>query len=319
MSFHLMAKETAEDGIKRLVREEIARAIKDIDNPGLKRTEAVHEVRKRCKKIRGVLRLVRPQFEEAYQLENAWFRDTAKGLAELRDAEAIIETYDSLLEIFSDQIDRRAFAPVRRALTLRRKKITEEAGDLDERLEEVRARLQKAAERVADWNLKAEEFDGIEGGLVATYRGARKTMAAAYDDPSAENFHEWRKQAKYHGYHMRLLRELWKPVIRSLRKEVDELSDLLGDDHNLAVLYKTLLASPDRFGGQRDLQALLGLIDRRSAELRVEAKTLGARILAEKPKAFGRRFRVYWEVWRSDVELPSKKLSEEPAIVTAAG
>ena len=319
MPFYLLAKETVEDGIKRIVNEEIAQAIKDIDNRRLKRTEAVHEVRKRCKKIRAVLRLTRPQFEETYQFENTWFRDTAKGLAELRDAAAMIETYDSLLENFSDQIDRRAFAPVRRALTLRRKQITEETGDLGERLEEFRARLQKAAERVVDWNLKAKEFDAIEGGLVATYRRARKTTTAAYDDPTAENFHEWRKQTKYHGYHMRLLRELWKPPMRSLRKEVDELSDLLGDDHNLAVFYKILLESPDKYGDKRDIQALLGLIDRRSAELRVEAKTLGARIFAEKANAFGRRFRIYWEVWRSEGERPSKKLSEEPAVVTAAG
>lgn len=318
MPFHLLAKETVEDGIKRIANEEIAQAIKDIDNRRLKRTEAIHEVRKSCKKIRAVLRLVRPQFEETYQFENVWFRDTAKGLATLRDAEAVIETYDSLVENFSDQIDRRAFASVRRTLTLRRKQITEETGDLDERLEEFRARLQKAADRVADWNLKTKEFDGIEAGLVATYRRARKTMTAASDDPTAENFHEWRKQAKYHGYHMRLLRELWKPIMRLLRKEVDELSDLLGDDHNLAVFYKTLLESPDKYGDKRDIQALLGLIDRRSAELRVEAKTLGARIFVEKPNAFGRRFGVYWEVWRSEVELPSKKLSEEPAVVTAA-
>jgi len=264
-----------------------------------------------------VLRLVRPQFEETYQFENAWFRDTAKGIAELRDAEAIIETYDSLLDKFSDQVDRRAFAPVRRALTLRRKKIIEETGDLNQRLKKIRARMDEAAGRVADWKLKVDGFDGIEGGLVATYRQARKTMAVAYDDPTAENFHEWRKQAKYHGYHMRLLRELWKPVMRSLEKEADELSDLLGDDHNLDVLHKTLLKSPNKYGKKRDIQVLLGLIDRRSAELRVEAKTIGGKIFAEKPKAFGRRFRVYWDVWRSEVELPSKKLTEEPGVVTA--
>ena len=108
MSFCLMAAESVEDGIKRIVSEQIAQAIKEIDNPRLKRSEAIHEVRKHCKKIRSVLRLVRPQFEEIYQFENAWFRDTAKGIAELRDAEAIIETYDSLLDKFNDQVDRRA-------------------------------------------------------------------------------------------------------------------------------------------------------------------------------------------------------------------
>jgi len=318
MSFCLLADESVEAGIKRIVNEELSQAVQEIDNPRLKRSEAIHEVRKHCKKIRGVLRLVRPQLEGIYQFENAWFRDTAKGLAELRDAEALIETYDSLLDQFSDQIDRRAFAPVRRALTLRQKKIIEETGDLNQMLKKIRARMNNAAGRVADWKLKVEEFDGIEGGLVATYRRARKTKAVAYEDPTAANFHEWRKQAKYHDFHMRLLRGLWKPVMRSVSKETDELSDLLGDDHNLDVLHTSLLKSPKQYGKKRDIQVLLGLIDRRSAELRVEANTIGTRIFAEKPSAFGRRFRGYWEVWRSEAELPSKKLSEEPAVVTAA-
>jgi CHAD domain-containing protein len=318
MSFCLIAKETVDEGIKRIVNEEITQAIKEIDNRRLKRGETIHEVRKHCKKIRSVLRLVRPQFEETYQFENAWFRDTAKGLAELRDAEALIEIYDSLLDKFDDQIDRRAFAPVRRALTLRRNKIIEKTGDLNQKLKELRVRMHEAAGRVADWKLKVNEFDGIEGGFVATYRRARRAMAMAYHIPTAENFHEWRKQVKYNDYHMRLLGELWKPFMQSLAKETDDLSDLLGDDHNLDVLHKTLLKSPKKYGKKRDIQVLLGLIDRRSAELRAGAKTIGARIFAEKPKGFGRRFRIYWEVWRSEGELPSKKLSEEPAVVTAA-
>ena len=318
MSFALMAKETVEEGIKRIVNEEIAQGIKDIDNRQLKRSEAIHEVRKHCKKIRGALRLARCQFEDTYQFENVWFRDTAKGLAELWDGEALMESYDGMIDKFEDQIDRRAFASVRRALTLRRNKIIRETGDLSQKLKALRGRMRKAGRRVAAWKLKDNEFDGIEGGFLATYRRARRAMTMAYHVPSAENFHEWRKQVKYNDYHMRLLGELWKPFMQSLAQETDDLSDLLGDDHNLDVLHKALLKSPKKYGKKRDIQVLLGLIDRRSAELRAEAKTIGARIFAEKSKAFGCRFRVYWEVWRSEVELPSKKLSEEPAVVTAA-
>jgi CHAD domain-containing protein len=295
MAFCLLQNETVGEGIKRIVNEEIEDAIKEIDDPKLKRSEAVHQVRKRCKKIRGVLRIVRPQFEATYQFENAWFRDTARGLSPVRDAEAMIETYDELLDKFSDQVDRRAFAPVRRALTLRRKRIVEETTDLDQKLEELRARMHEAAERVANWNLNTKEFDGIEGGLVQAYRRGRKVMTVAYESPTVENFHEWRKRVKYHGYHMRLIRELWKPVMRPLRNEVDELSDLLGDDHNLAVFHKALLEHPGKYGDKRDIQALLGLIDRSSAELRAEAKTIGTRIFAENPQAFCRRFRTYWQ------------------------
>jgi CHAD domain-containing protein len=315
MAFCLSADESVEDGIKRIVNEEISQTIKKIDNSRLKRTEAIHEVRKHCKKIRSVLRLVRPQFEKTYQFENVWFRDTAKGLAELRDAAALLETYDSLLGKFSHQVDRRAFATVRRALTLRQKRIIEKTGNLNQKLKKLRARMVKADKRLPDWELNGEN---INAGVVGTYRRTRKTMVSAYHDPTAENFHEWRKQAKYHNHHMRLLLELWKPVIGSLSKETKELSDLLGDDHNPAVLYKTLLKFPSEYGQKRDIQVLLGLIDRRSAELRMEAHRIGARIFAEKPRAFGRRFKDYWKAWRTQAKLPSKKLSEEPAVVTAA-
>jgi hypothetical protein len=177
--------------------------------------------------------------------------------------------------------------------------------------------MASAAKRVSAWELPLEEF-GVESGLVATYRQGRRTMAAAYTDPAAENFHEWRKQAKYHDYHIRLLSDMWKPVMHALLNETDELSDLLGDDHNLDVLHKTLLKSPKKYGKKRDIQVLLGLIDRRSAELRVEAKTIGERVFAEKPGAFGRRCSEYWDAWKSDADLPPKKLTEEPAVVTAA-
>jgi hypothetical protein len=75
----LLADESVEDGIKRFVSEEIKQAIKEIDNPRLKRSEAIHEVRKHCKKIRSVLRLVRPQFEETYWFENTWFSRYGEG------------------------------------------------------------------------------------------------------------------------------------------------------------------------------------------------------------------------------------------------
>ena len=41
MSFSLMAKETVEESIKRIVSEEITQAIKEIDNRRLKRSEAI--------------------------------------------------------------------------------------------------------------------------------------------------------------------------------------------------------------------------------------------------------------------------------------
>ena len=105
--------------------------------------------------------------------------------------------------------------------------------------------------------------------------------------------------------------------MQSVRNELVLLSDYLGDDHNLAVLRETLMETPDEFGSKRDLQALLGLLDRYSAELRVKAETLGKRVYSEKPKPFAARFRGYWEAWHEEARGRPGKLSQRPAVVTA--
>ena len=68
-----------------------------------------------------------------------------------------------------------------------------------------------------------------------------------------------------------------------------ELGDLLGDDHDLGVLAERLEA--ERPGRRRSRGALASF--RRARELQHEAFVLGARLYAEKPKAFARRRRAY--------------------------
>ena len=310
MTFRILEDESVETGIKRIAGEQIDKAIGELTDEALGPHETVHQVRKRCKKIRGVIRLVRPRFEEIYRFENAWFRDAARTLSYLRDAEAMIETYDDLMKVFDEQIDRSAFASVRRALTLRRRHIAEDRLDLEERLEKFLAAMREARARVDAWPLEAEGFDGIDAGLSKTYRRGRKAMMLAYREPSTEQFHEWRKRVKYYRYHTRLLRDLWKPVMKKYYSEVKELSDILGDDHDLAVFRQTLLDNPQEFGGKRDIQALVGLIDRRRAQLQAQARPLGERIYAEKPKRLARRLGCYWEAWRSPNQQKSSKLAE---------
>src|SRR5262249_36869214 len=65
MAFALKADESAAKGVKRLVRKQIRNAIESLTKPaGAKQEEAVHDARKRFKKVRALLRLVRPELGE---------------------------------------------------------------------------------------------------------------------------------------------------------------------------------------------------------------------------------------------------------------
>ncbi|REJ88230.1 MAG: CHAD domain-containing protein [Planctomycetota bacterium] len=316
MAYRILPGELVQEGIQRIAREQIDKAIDELDDDEVGRHETVHQVRKRCKKIRGLIRLVRPKFEATYKRENAWYRDAARPLSYVRDAQALVETFDDLTEHFQDQIDEREIAEVRRELTDRRRRIAEDEVGLRERLDKFRELLLEGRERVAAWRIKDDEFDAVEGGLRKTYARGRMTMRKAFEDPQTESFHEWRKRTKYHWYHMRLLRLTWEGPQKARRDAADLLSDLLGDDHDLSILRRTLLERPDNFGEERTIQSLIGLINQRQVELRTQARTLGARIYAEKEKHYCRRQRIYWKAWRRETDV-RPKARHAPELVTA--
>ncbi len=301
MAYRILEDESVQDGVRRIAHEQIDKAVEEVEDSDLDDHETVHQARKRCKKIRGLVRLVRPEFD-AYSSENTWFRDAARKLSDIRDATTLLECFDALMGRYGDEIDTDAFAPVREPLLERREDVCDDK-DADDRLEEFHDAMEDSHDRVDSWTLDEAGFDAIAGGLKKTYKRARKAMAKAYEEPTVESFHEWRKRVKYNRYHTRLLREVWRGVMKPTRDEVKHLSDLLGDDHDLAVLRATLLAEPDRFGKQRDIQALLALIDQRRKELQAWAHPLGERLYAEKPSDYVKRLGRAWQAWRAEQEI----------------
>jgi CHAD domain-containing protein len=281
----------AQDELRRIGRVQVDRALDELDEGD--RHHAVHAVRKRGKKVRALLRLVRPAAPELYQRENAAFRDMMRRVSADRDAGVAVETYDDLLARFSEDGVADELAPVRAALAQRRTEVLGE--QLDTHLDAIRMDLLAARDRVDDWELAGDGFEVFEGGLVKTYGRARARMGDAYDDATSAAFHEWRKRAKYHRYHLRLLQDAWKPVVKAQRGQVHELTDLLGEDHDLAVLRQDLVAEPERFGGDRLVAALCGLLDRRRAELQSAALGIGRRCFAEDPEHLVARLRTYWD------------------------
>lgn len=133
-------------------------------------------------------------------------------------------------------------------------------------------------------------------GLKRVYKRGRKRLAQAYADPSVENFHEWRKRAKYWRYQLRILRNLWPAMLNPLRESLHDLSDYLGDDHDLAELRARVQQDDIAFNSPESRQTLLALIDQRRAKFRTLARPIGERAYVEKPKHYVRRMAGYWDV-----------------------
>jgi len=295
MAFQFKRIETTGDGLRRIACEQLERAIGEIDNAELDQASKVHQVRKRCKKLRGLLRLVRPVLGKTYKSENASLRETARLLSHLRDADISLQTFRSLVAGAGASDER--FHSIGERLEQAHHELSGDGPNVDTALQTVRQRLVATQARVGQWSLKREGWDAL-GGWQQTYTRARRALRKAQAQRTVEALHLWRKDVKYHGHQCRLLKAIWPVMLGARSDEAGRLGDWLGEDHDLAVLRQQLLENPAQFGGSESVAALLGLLDRRRQRLQRRCFRLGKKLFAEDKASFARRYERYWTGWK---------------------
>ena len=298
-SFELSSSEPGTQGIRRIARQRISKALDSIQRSKVSDRD-VHAARKELKKARATLRLLRDSLgDSTYKRENSVLRDAARPLSEVRDGKAIIDALDRLVERYGAPARALPVDRLKRALRHdrndARRQILKSPGGLNP----LRAALQKSSERAARWRVGRHGWGVIGPGFKRIYRSGRKAFAVAQSDRSMENLHEWRKQVKYLWHQLRILQPLWPGLVGELADQAHKLADYLGDDHDLAVLRDKSIEYEQAFPDSAGRSALIALIDRCRSELQDKAIVLGRRIYEEKPKAFAVRFGKYWGDWQS--------------------
>ena len=257
---------------------------------------AVHDVRKRAKKLRGLVRLVRPALGDAYRPANVAFRDAARALSDLRDDHALVGTFDDLVVAAGpDGLPEPGVAGVRRALADRAAAATAGLAPDDPRVEEAVALLEEGRSGIDTWSMPMD-WSAAAGGLTKTYRRARHALADVEEQPSTEGFHELRKRVKYHWYHLRLLTPVAPSVLDPWADAAHGLADALGDAHDLAVLDDLLGADPPLPTDPDQVVAARALVAEWRAELERRALAVAPRLLAEDADALVGRLGALWSV-----------------------
>jgi hypothetical protein len=179
-----------------------------------------------------------------------------------------------------------------------------------------------ARARVDGWTIGQAGWPALGPGLSRVYRAGHRALARAAAEPSAENLHEWRKQAKYLWHGLQLLTPAWVSREKDLADRVHDLTRLLGKEHDLAALRDVLTADPGGHGGHRVLKDLLARLDRRRARLREQAFALGRSLYAEPPSVFTRRMEGYWDAWGPETAGRARQVvgtGEKKRTATARG
>ncbi len=294
MAYAIEHGERLSAAIPRIVIERIDTAREQLLDEKETPAERIHNARKRFKESRAVVRLIRFALGNQFAVENAWFRDAGRDLATLRDADAVLEALAKLEQTAAGFHERRVLRRLRRRLAHARRRTA--AADLAGRMANTAAQLTVARARVTVWPALGDEFSTIGGGLRRTYRDGARAFQHAIIERTPESFHEFRKRVKDHWYHAQLLRHIWPEFMRSYRGQLEQLSDALGDRHDLDVL-RQIVVERGNFGTPFDLRVLHGVIDERVAELSGRAAAIAERIYAEAPDAMHNRFESYWTVW----------------------
>jgi CHAD domain-containing protein len=291
MAYRLKRREGIATGVRRIVAEELARAIDELEG---RRSEdaatAVHEARKHLKKARAAIRLVRHDLgADLRRSENAALRDAQARLSGVRDADVSIETLARLETVSDGRLPADAARALRGALRERRNV----ARRNEDRAAAI-AELQAVRARVDGWPLHDESFATAAKALRRIYRDGRRAQQTANETDVAEPWHEWRKRVKDLWYAARILRPVAPLELSAVVDEADQLAELLGDFHDLAVLRAALDDHPD---ATTDQQAghLRAAIDDTAADMRRRAVPLGLRLYAESPKQFVARVAAYWD------------------------
>jgi CHAD domain-containing protein len=293
--FRLHSDEYVPDGVRRIARGRLADARDTLDGASKRSLDgAVHDARKDLKRLRTTLRLVRDAIAgEIYERENAAYRTAGHRLGASRDARVRVQTLDALTTRFADELEPRVTDGLRARLVEEHEHAVARLRDGDD-APAVVAELDDALARTPAWTLQDEDFTALSPGIRRIYRRGRKRMRAARKDPSAASFHEWRKRVKDLQYTTQIVRVARPARLKRIGRDAHALADLLGDDHDLAELRDYVEAHPQCFADAASLQALLSVIDRRSARLRAKALARGARLYERSPKRFTRDIERGW-------------------------
>ncbi len=307
MNFRLKLREPVAKGVRRIGLGQIDQAMAALARED--RDAGIHEARKCFKRVRALLDMSRPALsEKIYRCENRRFRDLGRVLAGPRDVHVMRQTLERLQQ--QRDLSEAGGVPsaLRAWLETWRAQVKPDAGG--GRSSEAQAALADARDAFAGLHLRSDGIAPLVEGFQNIYADGRKTMRLAYrNGVEDEIFHEWRKHVQRHWRHLQLFRNAWPEEFAPRIDLASELSELIGVDHDLAVLIAFIRRNRAILGARGQVAALIRAAEAEQSMLRKTARPRGERLYALPPKAMAQMLETNWKVSRT---LAKETRAERP-------
>ena len=282
MAYLIRRNEPLAGEVRRILTEQNGRALVLLEHWQQNPRERVHSARQAFKRLRALLRLIRPGARYVYEVENRFYRDLARSLAYVRDTEAVIEALAVLEKNLTDPESRESLHLLRTGLQQRAaRELADPVLDVPQRVQSACDALREAAGRLRRTPLPDVKRKVLRSAVRRTLRRCEEGFGQVLITGAAADFHAWRRDVKCAYHQTRLMQELMPDWAAAHGPLLARLGELLGHSQDLTVLDGVLQAQPDELGLDHHLQHLRQVIRDCQLSAQEQARQLGVQIFLQ--------------------------------------
>ena len=262
----------------RIADHQLTRAMVDLHRAGAARGHAVHDARRRIRRVRALLRVLRPRLSaDAYVEANRRLRALNRRLASIASGPTVLGTLTRLAARPDARQARPAIDAIKAALVKRAER-TGRTAAVAHMLQRAETTLAVERARIGTWDIEQQRLP-IAAGLEHSRRQAAKAMTRAIDSPTAARERAWRRSTAQLWSHVQLL-EPSNRALRLVRDRLEALDVCLDESHNVRILERILMT--EALASRQDTATALRLLRHYQTELRARAFVQGQEALRVK-------------------------------------
>jgi Uncharacterized conserved protein len=247
MNYQLRRNQTLDANLQRICRKQVEGALEIVRGEREANDTPVHETRKHLKKARAALQIASDELGRArFKQQDHRFRDIARLISDVRDAEVRLQTVRQLQEI-TRRTSQQTFHKTEELLVAELEPFMAAFAGWQK---QAAPELEKLREEIDAWPIGNLDCKMIRRAVQRAYKSARDALACAKAKPIPKNFHEFRSEAKRLLYQLRILRPINPVVIGALIDDLDSVGEVFGRSHDLCFLGERLRRDDGQTPGQ---------------------------------------------------------------------
>ena len=260
--------------------------------------ESIHDTRKSYKRIRAVLRLIKPDISaEVYDREKRLLRELSGKFANARNLHVFAEEFDTIMKAGILKLPATTENEIKSFFKEREEETLKILLDLN-LFEVVGKKNEEARDRVAAVDFSSLGPHTIYKGVSNVFAWGQKQMIHSQQFPTDDNLHEMRKRMKALMYLVRLIKDVSPDFFNGYYKGLKSASLALGEDHNMAEMLNYIDTIGDEILPEEEKKRIHEYITSQRQQIQVDVWPLIAKLYTGQADEFSKRIKAYWLLGR---------------------